>query len=193
MWGLVVVFVYLRMQKEAMTLLWEGRIDYHNYTEDSWVAIDNVDHPLFKIMIKKIKQSLPEYNDYKIYVVGGLLEDWLSWDVDFVVCGKYDQKEIYYVLDTIVRVGFSLNIFCDVHYIKEDIPWDINNWDGINYKQYDIYHISNKFIKEGVPSKADLSYSPEGILFKLKWSLPLGKQVDKYKQGYKYSPPLRVI
>ena len=83
--------VYINTMVKNNTMeSWEGRINYHTYTENNWVAIDNIDHPLFKILVKRIKEKLSADNNYQIYIVGGLLEDWLSWDLDFVVCGEYN-------------------------------------------------------------------------------------------------------
>ena len=186
--------VYINTMVKNNTMdSWEGRINYHTYTENNWLAIDNIDHPLFKILVKRIKEKLSVDNNYQIYIVGGLLEDWLSWDLDFVVCGEYNQVEIYKILDDIVRIGFDMNIFCDVHYIKENKPWDINDWDGINFEQREVYHLSDNFIKDGITSEIDSNYIRDGILFSQTWILPLEKMVNKTNEGYIYHSPLRII
>ena len=86
-----------------------------------------------------------------------------------------------------------MNIFCDVHYIKENKPWDINDWDGINFEQREVYHLSDNFIKDGITSEIDSNYIRDGILFSQTWILPLEKMVNKTNEGYIYHSPLRII
>jgi len=104
------------------TEIWNGEVEYHTYKQRGWLGIGGIDHPMFKLMQSRILSESKYISEYKLYVVGGLLEDWVSWDVDFAVIGEYDPIKIKEIFETITKISFEIRLFADCHYQKELWP-----------------------------------------------------------------------
>ena len=170
--------------------VWEGTIEYYKYKKHGWTAIGGVEHPLYKQLIDNIESRLPAYHTkYEIFIVGGLLQDWLSWDIDFVITGGdvKNNREIHTIMDTIIKCGFDMAMYCDVCYTRK--LWD-PTVDEVTYSMdKELLSITDKFIRNG--EKTDLShYIPEGNLFKRTDTFPPYKYSE---MEYKYVKPIKLF
>jgi hypothetical protein len=176
------------MIDQQITEVWEGTIEYYKYKKQKWIAIGGVEHPLYKQLIDNIESRLPAYyKEYDIWVVGGLLQDWLSWDIDFVITGPLEYDEVHTIMDTIIKCGFDMGIYCDVCYTRR--LWDPTVDEA---RDMDVFSITDNFIKNG--EKLDLSYyKPIGNLFLRTDSFPPQKYINKDNGEYKYIKPLKLF
>lgn len=87
-------------------------VKYGDYTEMQWHALNglkSVDNQL-----KEIAQLCgPEYS---AWVVGGILENRETRDLDIILTGPNNPYRINYLLEEIVYLGFKNQIWIDVKY-----------------------------------------------------------------------------
>tara|TARA_B110000977_G_C10824967_1_gene395745 strand:- start:38 stop:574 length:537 start_codon:yes stop_codon:yes gene_type:complete len=170
--------------------VWEGTVEYYKYKRQGWIGIGGIEHPLYKQLIDNIESRLPEYHKkYNIWVVGGLLQDWLSWDIDLVITGGdiIDQSEIYTMMDIIIKCGFDMGMYCDVCYTRR--LWDPTIDEAMDM---DLWSITDKCIING--EKLDLShYKLEGNLFKRTDPFPPQKYINKDNGEYKDAKPIKLF
>ena len=73
-----------------------------------------------QIKFNKWKQEyleLPEIKDYEVWLSGGFLEKWDTWDIDITLIGPYRPKEIKHLLYTGIDLGIKkYNMFVDITY-----------------------------------------------------------------------------
>ena len=62
-----------------------------------------------------------------VFVLGGLLEDWVTWDGDIFLIGPYQPKNIKRILDTIIPIGFEEHFYLDASPIYQDKLWPTIN------------------------------------------------------------------
>jgi|TARA_B110000967_G_C18591545_1_gene414701 hypothetical protein len=173
--------------------VWEGTVEYYKYKKQGWIGIGGIEHPLYKQLIDNIESRLPEYHKkYDIWVVGGLLQDWLSWDIDLVITGGdiRNNREIHTIMDTIIKCGFDMAMYCDVCYTRK--LWD-PTVDEVTYSMdKELLSITDKCIING--EKLDLShYIPEGDLFKRTDTFPPDKYSNNSNREYKYVKPIKLF
>mgnify|MGYP000162124740 CR=1 FL=1 len=143
------------MHKDWKTDIWNGAVAYHTYKQRGWLGIGGKEHPMFKAMIERIFSESKYISDYKLYVVGGTLEEWLSWDIDFALIGDYDPIKIKEIFETITKISFEMRIFSDCHYQKELWPIHLYSKYGGYEESHDCWRLSNNFKNNGNPQ--DLS------------------------------------
>lgn len=174
------------------TLVWHGKIEYGEYHGNEWHAVEGFENPLFQQNLEAVKSKPELFKGFSLYVIGGLLEDWKSWDVDWVLTGPYDPIRIKSALDWITKCGFEHKIWPDATYSHE--IFDIREWqDGhIKSKKDWLYHYSNYFTKDAV--QKDLSHYEyiDGLYRNLN-SYPFTKNIEKNNIGYKYHHPVQIF
>ncbi len=167
-----------------------GWIKYYGFSEYYWYTVGGPKHPLFKYLVEKIKQRTND--DYEIYIIGGILEPWVSWDVDVVITGgTYNPRSIKYNMEAIVRTGFEIKIFCDAHYQEQ--LWRIDRWskDLPNCAgKHTCYELANCFERDGEVIYYD--FEPVDGIYRRTWEVPLPKHYEKKEEGHIYKPPIKV-
>ena len=108
----------MKIEDHYRTEFWNGTISYGNFTGKNWLAIGGIHHPLFQIFVRELKnlqkQGKINFKDYSLYVCGGILEDWLSSDVDLVLIGK-PSLMAYKILYNIKKLSFIYKVYIDVN------------------------------------------------------------------------------
>ncbi len=93
-------------------MMYNRTIKYGDYTEMQWKTLNGltcVDKEL-----KEIAQLCgPEYD---AWVVGGILEDRDTQDLDIIITGPNNPERINYLLEEIVYLGFKNQVWIDVKY-----------------------------------------------------------------------------
>ena len=177
------------MHKDLRTEVWDGTIEYHTFKETGWFAIGGVEHPMFKTFVYRILTESKYINEYKLYVIGGLLEDWMSWDIDFAITGKYEPAKIREIFEVITAISFQLRLFADCHYQKELWPIHLYSKYGGYEESHDCWRLSNNFKNNGNPQ--DLSnLIPIDGMNKHTIHYPFPKHIKSREEGYQYNPPL---
>jgi|TARA_R110000803_G_scaffold203343_1_gene268869 hypothetical protein len=177
------------MDNDLRTEVWDGKIEYHTYTQVGWLAIGGPTHPLFQTLLNRTLSESQHISDYKLYVIGGLLEDWVSWDIDLAIIGEYDPLKIKEIFETITKISFELRIFTDLHFQKELWPIDLYSKYGGYEQEHECIRLSNNFKNNDV--RQDLSgLIPIDGLYKQTISYPFPKHIKRKSEGYMYKAPL---
>ena len=93
-------------------MMYNRTIKYGPYTEMQWKSLNGL-----KSVDKELKEIAqlcgPEYD---AWVVGGILEDRPTQDLDIIITGPNDPERINYLLEEIVEMGFKNQVWIDVKY-----------------------------------------------------------------------------
>ena len=177
------------MQSDWRTQIWDGEVEYHTYKQKGWIGIGGIGHPMFKAIVSRILSESKYISEYKLYVVGGILEEWVSWDIDFAIIGDYDPIKIKEIFEVITKISFEFHIFTDCHYQKELWPVHLYCRYGGYEEVHDCWRLSNVFARNG--EYHDLSgFEYVDGLYKQTIHYPFPKHVKRREEGYQYSPPL---
>lgn len=177
------------MQSDLRTEVWYGEVEYHTYKEVGWFGIGGPDHPLFKTLVSRILSESKYISDYKLYTVGGLLEEWVSWDVDLALIGEYNPTKIKEIFETIVRISFELHLFTDCHFQRQLWPVHLYSKYGGYEEQHECIRLSNNFKRNGTPQDlSNLEYI-DGLYSQM-ISYPFQKHIERRENGYVYKEPL---
>lgn len=177
------------------TDVWEGEIQYGPFNRSLWLAITNTTHPLFEALLNDLKGIEHFKEGYNLYVFGGLLEDWLSWDIDVAITGEYRPDVIKLLMHKILEISFKYAIYIDLKFILNSDVFDFRKWlqdSNMNIIEYQVVEYSNTFIKNGVRQKFDnIEFKDE--LWHRSIYLPSRKQLSKMEEGYYYASPIKII
>jgi len=185
-------------------------IEYGGYKSDVWYGIDSFENEKFQDFLKEIKSKPYLFSEHGLYLAGSILEDWISWDADFVITGPYIPSNIRSAMTWITHLGFKHGIYPDVVYLDElfDLyEWQQNPQIQGYYKMHNknpnppewastkktIYHFSNTFIKNG-DSK---HLSEDGKWKDGMWSrevvFPYTKNYEAVANGHLYKKAIKIF
>lgn len=102
-------------------------IKYGDYECSQWNGIINLEDPLFQAWLGAIK---PHLEGYELWIYGGVLEPWLSFDIDASLIGPLDSNKINRVLDNIIRVSFEYGLFPDIKYVFDGRLFHWSYWEA---------------------------------------------------------------
>jgi hypothetical protein len=178
------------------TDIWRGEIKYGNFDRSLWLAVPNVSHPLFKALMDEIK-AIEHFNNngFNLYVFGGILENWTSWDIDVAITGPYRPtilKDLFY---KILHISFQFGIYIDLKYILGSDVFDFQEWlkdSELKMIEYQVVEYSNLFLKNGIPQDFVDIKMKDGLWHRSIY-LPSKKQLSKYEEGYIYNSPILII
>ena len=167
-----------------------GLIEYGKYSEDLWYGFKEFSHPLLQDNIDRVLDKKHVFDNFNL--VGGVLEDWITWDVDWILTGPFYPYKIEKALDWIIKVGFEKHIFNDAVYVKE--LFDLQKpgcTDSISYKW--VYKITNNFKKEGIKKDCSHYLKLNDNLYTYRQQVPYKKQLEKINEGHVYQSPLKLL
>jgi hypothetical protein len=177
------------MNPDLRTELWGGTVEYHNLKQSGWFGIGGPDHPLFKTLVSRTLSESKYISEYKLYVIGGLLEEWVSWDIDLAIIGEYDPIKIKEIFETIMRLSFELRIFTDLHYQRKLWPVHLYSKYGGYEEEHECYRLSNNFKNNENPQDlSDLKYVDGLYVHTIKY--PFEKHIQRRSDGYIHKEPL---
>ena len=167
---------------------WHGTIKYGDYVSHKWYGFNSKDHPIVQDFLNEVLSKPHLFKDYELYLTGGILEGWMTWDVDMCLCGPFHKKRIKEILNWIIGTGFRHHIYADV--IFADYVYNVNSLDvGRRW----VYHISDFFEKNGeVKDYSNYKKVEEGLYIN-EQPIPYEKQLTKMKEGHIYKDPIRLI
>lgn len=174
------------------TEVWNGEFSYGTFSAENWFSIGGPEHPIFKTLIKRIDYEVPEIKNFKTYVNGGLLEEWMSWDIDITITGEYQPEFIKIVFEKVLSIAFDLHIWVDLRYQETFWRPDYMTTTNFNKMECWCYELFNYFSRDGVVEHLDFYESVDGIY--RRWNeYPFEKHLEKLKNGYIYQPPLELF
>lgn len=174
------------------TLVWNGEYTYGPYGARNWYSIGGPEHPMFKTLIRRIEDEVPEVKQFRTYVNGGLLEEWMSWDIDMTITGDYQPELIKIIFEKILTIGLELHLWVDLRY--QETLWrpDLMTMDNHNEMETWCYELHNTFSRDGEEVVLDFYEQVDGIY--RRWNVyPFPKHVERLNDGYIYSPPLELF
>ena len=89
-------------------------VQYGEYTAEEILPIDGIKDPRFQLWLRQIIEL--DWEDYELYIYGGILENRRTADLDGCIIGAPDHAKIEYLLSNIVRISFALGIYPDIQY-----------------------------------------------------------------------------
>jgi len=189
----------VKVKKQDMTYSYQnietfkGVIEYGPYSQKFWYGLGSEKNPIWKWIQYRIQKETPNQDIFDIYVLGGLLEEWITWDGDIFLFGPYAPDKIKETIHTIVKIGFEEHFYLDVTY--QNKMWPIhkpNEW--VRDEQYGVCEISNHFINKetGVTSNPDIYEYKDGLYQRVQ-ILPYKKHWDNHLTGYTYKEPIKII
>ena len=139
-------------------------------------------------------KHLKIFEDFELYVTGGLLEPWLSWDIDFVLTGPYKPDKIYKILKLINDLSFyKYKIYSDTVYTKKTY-WLYEYQNGIPPIRTWHYEMSNYFRRDWNVAPIMKNYEKvECGLWRSIDEFPKQKNLDLIESGHIYQPPVRIL
>jgi hypothetical protein len=174
--------------------MWECKLEYGPFKGRFWYGIGGYKHPLFKAIAREI-QAMYSANQFNIqqhflWVCGGILEDWVSFDVDMVLIGA-PSEDAYRILHKIKQLGFIYGVYIDIN-LQEDARGVFMNCGGISNAEpikVTAYEISNIYVQDGKRTEYCWIKS-DYELFKKELNYPFKKNLSKFKEsGYIYNAP----
>jgi len=174
------------MSKKHFT--WNGEMRLGPRIGHTWYGFDDLHHPLVQANIKEVKDNKDAFEGYELHIAGGILEGWLTWDIDWVLSGPYNPKKVKELLSWITDIGWAHKIYPDVVY--SELLFDVNN---ITYDAHWCYRSTDFSVKEGKRQDLSRYIKVEDGLYKWWQKVPYEKQTEKMAKGYKYQDPLKII
>lgn len=162
----------------------EKTIKYGEYTQSKWNGLISTEDPLFKSWLEQIK---PVINGYELWIYGGILEDWLTFDLDATLIGPNDPQRVNKMLDDIIRISFDYGIFPDIKFSIDSKIFNWSHWEltgeytQIKYAYYKPeMWVNGKLIKWG---------TLENDLWIGTRVWPMKKQIHK---NHQYKDPIQI-
>jgi len=81
---------------------------------DKFVPICTLNDPNFKLWLNTIKEM--DWQDYELWVYGGLLHKYSTRDIDASLVGPWDPGKIRALLDGMYQTAFELQLMPDIKY-----------------------------------------------------------------------------
>ena len=175
---------------DLSTRLWRGTISYAEFSNTDWFSIGGPGHPLFATLIDRIDREVPEAKEFTIYVNGGLLETWMSWDVDMALISRDpDWSVLKRAMRGILKIAFELHLYVDLKWQAEFWRPEEMTPDFLNEYQCWSYELANNFTR-GEVVKTPPELEPHNGLWRRWNTYPFPKHLKRLEEGYTHRAPL---
>jgi len=175
-------FIYINIETSTIDMEYK-KIKFGTYTNSYWHKLKGLKS--VKGLLKEIKEL--DWEDYNLYLVGSILSNVETSDVDLIITGPLVPAKIDYLLESIVEIGFEHQIFCDVKFSVTgelfDPTCDIDK--TIRYANY-----RGEMTIDGHPYH--FAKRLHG-LYLSDQHYPMAKSLNAMLEGRKYKSPKKVI
>lgn len=150
-----------------------------------WYSANGVGDPLFAAWCHRVREL--DWQDYELWIYGGILEPWATYDVDCTIIGPYDPDRIRYLLEGVTRVGFNTGLRSDVKWGTELFDWqEYKRTNKSKYIEYAYY--SGSIWSDGRQSNYALLNKDKLWMGGKEW--PIVKTLNKH---HDYRSPVKLI
>tara|TARA_Y100000310_G_scaffold194048_1_gene194027 strand:+ start:4930 stop:5412 length:483 start_codon:yes stop_codon:yes gene_type:complete len=136
-----------------------------------------------------------------MWIVGGALESWRSWDVDVIMqkaTPGLDYEEIEKIMTDAMRIGLEIRQLIDIHFQQRTTAelfgltqsfWGLNLEDFTNLNlEHEVLQLALEVTKNGVVSR-EASTDPVQVgqhLWRVKKRYPAEKHIVRKRRGILY-------
>jgi len=171
-----------------------GEIQYGDFKNSNWYGnFTDKNDPRITNHIAKIMSKPEMFEGLNLHIVGGLLEGWGTWDIDWALSGSFNKAQVKKAIDWITKIGFEDGIYPDVTYSSKGV-FDLHEWQktGVCVNRW-IYRYHNEFIKENEKTEYPLYIKDSGTgLYLVFEECPFPKNIEMDKKGHKYKKPWKI-
>ena len=96
-------------------------VTYGKFTNSEWITVNGVDS--VQHVLDRIKTEV-NWEEYQLWMHGSILSDVDTHDIDLTIVGPMYPQIINGMLETIVKIGFEEQIYCDVKYSVSNMLYD---------------------------------------------------------------------
>lgn len=94
----------------------EYKIKYGDRLRRQWNQFKGLTDPIIQPTLHKLAQL--DWGDYRPWIIGSILGDTETWDIDLVFEGPYNNKQkINELLQAVTDISFEEGVFVDVKYL----------------------------------------------------------------------------
>lgn len=197
---------------DTLTECWIGELRLGPYSNDEWYGIGGIKNPIFQLIVARINDEVEFIEEFELFVHGGILEDWITFDADLFLIGPYEPEKIKSILDHIIKIGFEENLLCDIsyqqggwfdHYDNIEIPgecylkhkMDTDKEMRAKGLQTEYLYRYDKFYSQGKLQAGKFFELPNGLFrrdMKVRGEEGQQKHLDRMETGYKYKWPVKL-
>ena len=88
------------------TEFWDGELRWGDNVGTKFYGIGGIKNPIFQLIVARIKDEVEFLDEFELFVHGGILEDWITYDADLFLTGPYEPEKIK------SRILFGFNKLC---------------------------------------------------------------------------------
>lgn len=156
-------------------------VTYGKFTNSEWHTINGIES--FQHVLDRIKTEV-NWEEYQLWMHGSCLSDVDTHDIDLTIIGPMYPQIINQMLETIVKIGFEEQIYCDVKYSVSNMLYD-PEVDSVKTILYACYQ--GKITING--DTYEYSRLMKDLYLK-ETRYPMGKTI---RSGIIYKSPVRVV
>ena len=194
------------------TEFWDGELRWGDNVGTKFYGIGGIKNPIFQLIVARIIDEVEFLDEFELFVHGGILEDWLTYDADLFLTGPYEPEKIKSILKHIIKIGFEESMLCDIsfqqggwhkHYDGKEIPGECylkHKMDtDVEMRSKglatELLYCYDKLFVQGKLSEGKFLELPNG-LFRRDLSVRNQKNQQKHHDrmatGYKYKWPIKL-
>lgn len=93
----------------------EKRLKYGEFECIVTQKLNGLDDPIVQLVMGKIGNL--NWEGYKLYAHGSILNDSPASDLDLTITGPQDPRRVNYLLRECVKIGYEVNVQVDIKYL----------------------------------------------------------------------------
>ena len=181
---------YIPVEREERNLWGYSKTTWGPYTNELWCSPGGLNNPKVQLIIGTIRQNAHLFEGRPVYIGGGLMQPWHSWDIDLYIEGGWSPGAKQ-MLEWCVSLGFQHQIFLDVKLVTKFA--DVRVWqDTRKVETFSTLVFSNHFRSvTGNNSLAD--YVPYRDCYITEQSIPFKKNITMDSLGFQYQYGIQIL
>jgi hypothetical protein len=181
---------YIRLENEHHNYWAYSPATWGPYYNETWCSPGGINNAKVQLIIGTIRQNAHLFEGRPVFIGGGLLQPWHSWDIDLYIEGGWTAGSKQ-MLEWCVNLGFQHQIFIDAKLVSKFA--DVRVWqDTRKVETFTTLVFSNKFkSKTGINSLKQ--YTPYRDVFATQQTIPFEKNVTMDELGFVYEYGVQIL
>lgn len=176
---------------EFNTLQGAQQVRWGQHSRNEWYSPGGLGHPLVARIIAEIQANEHLFEGRKIFIGGGVLQPWHSWDIDVFIEGEWSPS-VRAALEWVAGLGFHYGVFVDVRLVEAYA--DVRLWqDTRKVVKFKSYTHSIDFHVDGVNKAENRDYEPYRDIYVTNSQIPVAKNLEMDDKGFKYNYGIRIL